>query len=82
MNRLHSRRLWIRAAVKIREQYQSHATGFPNVNSPPVDQWTRVMRLSRLLTKARQHHCPVGFQRCLEQYKHSVSRMIHDLSLS
>ncbi|HBL48269.1 MAG TPA: hypothetical protein DDZ90_33300 [Planctomycetaceae bacterium] len=45
-----------------------------------MDQWTRVMRLSRLLIKAQQRHCPVAFQRCLEQYKHSVSRMIHDLT--
>ena len=62
MNQSPPRRLWIRAAVKIREQYQSQATGFPQVNSPPVDQWTRVMRLSRLLTKAQQRHWPARFR--------------------
>ena len=80
MNQSQSRRLWIRAAAKIREQYLSHATVFPNVNSPPVDQWTRVMRLARLLLKAQQHHCPTAFQRCLEQYKQSVARMSHELT--
>lgn len=80
MNRSHPRRLWIRVAAKIREQYQSQATGFPNVNSPPVDQWTRVMRLSRLLTKAEQHQYPAAFQRCLEQLKQTHARLIHELS--
>jgi len=80
MNGSHHRRLWIRAATKIREQYQSQATGFPNVNSPPVDQWTRIMRLSRLLTKAQQHQYPAAFQRCLEQLKQTMGRLIHELT--
>ncbi|QDT21398.1 hypothetical protein HG66A1_31990 [Gimesia chilikensis] len=81
MNGLHSRRLWIRAAARVREQYQSQATAFPIVKSPPVDHWTRIMRLSRLLTKAQQHHYPAAFERCLEQYKDNVSRLIHELNM-
>lgn len=80
MNRSHQRRLWIRAAAKIRKQYQSQATGFPKVNSPPEDQWARVMRLSRLLTKAQQYQYPAAFQRCFAQLKQTMARLIHELT--
>ena len=80
MNQSQQRRLWIRAAIKIREQYLSQATGFPNVNSPPIDQWMRVMRLSRLMTKAEQHHWPVAFQRCLQELKQTQARLSHELT--
>ncbi|WP_417388678.1 hypothetical protein [Gimesia sp.] len=80
MNRQQQRRLWIRAAAKIREQYQPRLTVFPNVNSPPVDQWTRVMSFSRLLSKAQQYHYPAAFAFCLVQYQQSMARLIQELT--
>jgi len=80
MNQSHQRRLWLRAAGKIREQYLSQATGLPTVNSPPTDQWERVTRFSRLMEKARQHQYPAAFGHCFQQWQQSLSVLMHDLS--
>ncbi len=80
MNQSHQRRLWLRAAGKIREQYQLCAAEFPKVKPAPTDQWERVTRFSRLMEKARQHQYPAAFRHCFQQWQQSLSVLMRELT--